>query len=62
MTIAAAASGVTGEMERAGRVARLPQQPLRILVELFDHAGEVVTETRNVANPCCRVSPPSVII
>src|SRR3954452_2484279 len=34
---------VTGEIVRDGRNARLPQQPLRILVELFDHAGAVVT-------------------
>ena len=34
---------VSGEMSHGGRTIRLPQQPLRILVELFDHAGEVVT-------------------
>lgn len=39
---------VSGEMERAGRVGRLPQQPLRILVELFDHAGEIVTREQLV--------------
>jgi DNA-binding winged helix-turn-helix (wHTH) protein/tetratricopeptide (TPR) repeat protein len=39
---------VSGEISRAGKVARLPQQPLRILVELFDHAGEVVTREQLV--------------
>jgi DNA-binding winged helix-turn-helix (wHTH) protein/tetratricopeptide (TPR) repeat protein len=39
---------VSGEISRAGRSARLPQQPLRILVELFDHAGEVVTREQLV--------------
>jgi DNA-binding winged helix-turn-helix (wHTH) protein/Tfp pilus assembly protein PilF len=34
---------VSGEMTHGDQVTRLPQQPLRILVELFDHAGEVVT-------------------
>ncbi len=34
---------VSGEMSRAGRSARLPQQPLRILIELYDRAGEIVT-------------------
>ena len=34
---------VSGEMSHGSRTIRLPQQPLRILVELFDHAGEVVT-------------------
>jgi DNA-binding winged helix-turn-helix (wHTH) protein/Tfp pilus assembly protein PilF len=34
---------LSGELSRAGRSARLPQQPLRILIELFDHAGGVVT-------------------
>ena len=34
---------VTGEISREGRSSRLPQQPLRILIELFDRAGEVVT-------------------
>jgi len=34
---------VSGEISRADRSSRLPQQPLRILLELFDHAGEVVT-------------------
>jgi Tfp pilus assembly protein PilF len=29
-------------MQRAGRSARLTQQPLRVLIELFDHAGEIV--------------------
>ncbi len=39
---------VSGEITRDGRTARLPQQPLRILVELFDHAGEVVTREQLV--------------
>jgi len=34
---------VSGEVSRDGRGSRLPQQPLRILLELFDHADEVVT-------------------
>ncbi|HUQ12029.1 MAG TPA: winged helix-turn-helix domain-containing protein, partial [Steroidobacteraceae bacterium] len=39
---------VSGETIRADRRSRLPQQPLRILVELFDHAGEVVTRDQLV--------------
>ena len=39
---------VSGEITRGGRASRLPQQPLRILVELFDHAGEVVTREQLV--------------
>jgi len=39
---------VSGEISREGRAARLAQQPLRILVELFDHAGEVVTREQLV--------------
>ena len=39
---------VSGEMSRGGRIARLPQQPLRILLELADHAGEVVTREQLV--------------
>jgi DNA-binding winged helix-turn-helix (wHTH) protein/Tfp pilus assembly protein PilF len=39
---------VSGEITREGRSARLPQQPLRILIELFDHAGEVVTREQLV--------------
>ncbi len=34
---------VSGEITREGQDARLPQQLLRILIELFDHAGEIVT-------------------
>src|SRR5436190_582266 len=34
---------VSGDISRGGHSTRLQQQPLRILVELFDHAGEVVT-------------------
>ncbi len=39
---------VSGEMARNGRGFRLPQQPLRILTELYDHAGEIVTRERLV--------------
>jgi len=39
---------VSGEISRDGRNARLPQQPLRILIELFDHAGAVVTREQLV--------------
>jgi DNA-binding winged helix-turn-helix (wHTH) protein/tetratricopeptide (TPR) repeat protein len=39
---------VSGEISRDGHGARLPQQPLRILVELFDHAGDVVTREQLV--------------
>src|SRR4051794_26319298 len=39
---------ISGEIEHAGRISRLAQQPLRILVELFDHAGEVVTREQLV--------------
>src|SRR5262245_58756730 len=39
---------VSGEISRDGRTARLPQQPLRILIELFDHAGAVVTRDQLV--------------
>lgn len=39
---------VSGEITREGRNARLSQQPLRILIELFDHAGEVVTREQLV--------------
>jgi len=39
---------VSGEMERAGKTCRLPQQPLRILIELFDSAGEIVTREQLV--------------
>jgi DNA-binding winged helix-turn-helix (wHTH) protein/tetratricopeptide (TPR) repeat protein len=34
---------VSGELAREGHMTRLPQQPLRILIELTDRAGEVVT-------------------
>jgi DNA-binding winged helix-turn-helix (wHTH) protein/tetratricopeptide (TPR) repeat protein len=34
---------VSGEISRDGHTNRLPQQPLRILIELADRAGEVVT-------------------
>jgi DNA-binding winged helix-turn-helix (wHTH) protein/Flp pilus assembly protein TadD len=39
---------VSGEISRDGRTVRLPQQPLRILIELFDHAGAVVTRDQLV--------------
>jgi DNA-binding winged helix-turn-helix (wHTH) protein/tetratricopeptide (TPR) repeat protein len=39
---------VSGEISREGRVSRLPQQPLRILVQLYDHAGEIVTREQLV--------------
>jgi len=39
---------VSGDISRGGHSARLPQQPLRILVELFDHAGAVVTREQLV--------------
>ena len=39
---------VSGEISRGDHAARLPQQPLRILIELFDHAGAVVTRDQLV--------------
>src|SRR6185295_2111619 len=39
---------VSGDISRGNRSARLPQQPLRILIELFDHAGAVVTREQLV--------------
>src|SRR6185295_3071608 len=39
---------VSGDISRGGHGARLPQQPLRILIELFDHAGAVVTREQLV--------------
>jgi len=39
---------VSGEISRGDRAARLPQQPLRILIELFDHAGTVVSRDQLV--------------
>jgi DNA-binding winged helix-turn-helix (wHTH) protein/Tfp pilus assembly protein PilF len=39
---------VSGEITRDGRTGRLPQQPLRILLELFDRAGEIVTREQLV--------------
>jgi DNA-binding winged helix-turn-helix (wHTH) protein/tetratricopeptide (TPR) repeat protein len=38
----------TGELTREGATQRLTQQPLRILVELLEHPGEVVTRERLV--------------
>src|SRR5262245_37491624 len=39
---------VSGEISRAGHTTRLPQQPLRILIELYDRAGTVVTRAQLV--------------
>jgi DNA-binding winged helix-turn-helix (wHTH) protein/Flp pilus assembly protein TadD len=39
---------VSGEISRDGHMTRLPQQPLRILIELTDRAGEVVTREQLV--------------
>jgi len=39
---------VSGEISRGDRASRLAQQPLRILIELFDHAGSVVTRDKLV--------------
>jgi DNA-binding winged helix-turn-helix (wHTH) protein/tetratricopeptide (TPR) repeat protein len=39
---------VSGEISRDGRTSRLPQQPLRILAHLYDHAGEIVTRDQLV--------------
>jgi DNA-binding winged helix-turn-helix (wHTH) protein/tetratricopeptide (TPR) repeat protein len=39
---------ISGEISRGDRAARLPQQPLRILIELFDHAGAVVARDQLV--------------
>jgi DNA-binding winged helix-turn-helix (wHTH) protein/Flp pilus assembly protein TadD len=39
---------VSGEASREERACRLPQQQLRILLELHDHAGEIVTRERLV--------------
>jgi DNA-binding winged helix-turn-helix (wHTH) protein/tetratricopeptide (TPR) repeat protein len=38
----------SGELLRAGRTQRLPQQPLRVLTELLAHQGQVVTRERLV--------------
>ena len=38
----------SGELLRDGQTIRLPQQPLRVLLELVDNAGEVVTRERLV--------------
>jgi DNA-binding winged helix-turn-helix (wHTH) protein len=34
---------VSGDISRGGEVSRLQQQPLRVLLELHERAGEVVT-------------------
>jgi DNA-binding winged helix-turn-helix (wHTH) protein/tetratricopeptide (TPR) repeat protein len=39
---------VSGEISRDGRASRLPQQPLRVLIELADHAGAIVTREQLV--------------
>src|SRR5882672_1431312 len=39
---------VSGEVARNGNASRLPQQPLRILPELYDSAGAVVTREQLV--------------
>jgi DNA-binding winged helix-turn-helix (wHTH) protein/tetratricopeptide (TPR) repeat protein len=39
---------ISGEMMRGDQRVRLAQQPLRILVELIDHAGDVVTREQLV--------------
>lgn len=39
---------VSGEIARNGNASRLPQQPLRILLELADHAGDIVTREQLV--------------
>jgi DNA-binding winged helix-turn-helix (wHTH) protein/tetratricopeptide (TPR) repeat protein len=38
----------SGELLRAGQTQRLPQQPLRVLIELLGHPGEVVTREQLV--------------
>jgi DNA-binding winged helix-turn-helix (wHTH) protein/tetratricopeptide (TPR) repeat protein len=38
----------SGELVREGNIQRLPQQPLRVLVELLAHPGDVVTRERLV--------------
>lgn len=38
----------SGELSRAGTTTRLAQQPLRVLVELLEHPGEVVKRERLV--------------
>jgi DNA-binding winged helix-turn-helix (wHTH) protein len=39
---------VSGEVMRGDHSSRLPQQPLRILIELYDRAGEIVTREQLV--------------
>jgi DNA-binding winged helix-turn-helix (wHTH) protein/tetratricopeptide (TPR) repeat protein len=38
----------SGELLREGETQRLPQQPLKLLLELLEHPGEVVTRERMV--------------
>ncbi len=39
---------VSGELRHDDRASRLQPQPLRILIELYDHAGEIVTREQLV--------------
>jgi DNA-binding winged helix-turn-helix (wHTH) protein/tetratricopeptide (TPR) repeat protein len=39
---------ISGEISREGRASRLQQQTLRILVELYDHAGKIVSREQLV--------------
>jgi DNA-binding winged helix-turn-helix (wHTH) protein/Flp pilus assembly protein TadD len=39
---------ISGEISRDGRASRLQQQTLRILVELYDHAGKIVSREQLV--------------
>jgi DNA-binding winged helix-turn-helix (wHTH) protein/tetratricopeptide (TPR) repeat protein len=39
---------ISGEMSRDGRATRLPQQPLRVLIELYDNSGAIVTREQLV--------------
>src|SRR5687768_17678561 len=40
---------ISGELTRAGTTQRLSQQPLRVLLELLDNPGNVVSRERLVA-------------
>jgi DNA-binding winged helix-turn-helix (wHTH) protein/tetratricopeptide (TPR) repeat protein len=39
---------ISGEMTKDGQATRLPQQPLRVLLELYDNAGAIVTREQLV--------------
>jgi TolB-like protein/DNA-binding winged helix-turn-helix (wHTH) protein len=39
----------TGDLAKAGFVTRLQQQPLQVLIELVDHAGDLVTRDQLIA-------------